>query len=140
MTVAAYSYPEARSLPENFLSDTYRAMLLDSSFVPDADTQEFVADISADELSGGGYARIALAGKTEVVDPSADTITYDCDDLAFGALTAPAGTAAYVAVFRLVTVDADSPIVAAFAVDRTADGTAFTLVVNASGLLVMRTG
>jgi len=124
----------ARYVWATWTTGTFRAMLMVSPFDPDPATQEFVADIVADEMGVAGYARDLVTTPTLVVDGATNAITVDCDDFGFG--NAVAGeTATYLVVYRFVTNDADSEIVAAFPISRVTDGTALTVTVNASGLL-----
>lgn len=60
---------------------TFKAILCTSSYTPDTDTHDDLADIT-NELSGGDYARVTLSGIT--VTRSTTTITVDCDNISFG--------------------------------------------------------
>lgn len=86
---------------------TYRAMLLTSGYTPDAN-DVFVADLS-NEVSDASYARVAVGTRSvnlaagSAVQLIAGTTTFPNLDVV---------TPKYVAVFKLVTNDADSPVVA----------------------------
>ena len=111
----------------------YRWMLLTSPFEPDGATQEFVDDISANEFSDGSYSRVTATGTG---GPTGTTsLTWTADDVAFGALVG-AETANYLVLFLQVTNDADSPLLAAYRIDRTSDGTAFTVAWNGAGTVL----
>lgn len=90
-------------------SDTVRVMLLTSSYTPNIDTQAFVADIVANEVAGGGYARQSLAGKAVTTDTTNDRAGASATNPTFTSLTA---TFRYAVLFRLVTNDADSWLIA----------------------------
>ena len=92
----------------SWTGDTIRALLVDSSYVFDPD-DNFVADVSADEVSDASYARQTLAGKGVTEDDTGDQATLDADPIDFGALdvVTPEG----IILFKFVTNDADSPLI-----------------------------
>ncbi|GIV82359.1 MAG: hypothetical protein KatS3mg051_1713 [Anaerolineae bacterium] len=59
-----------------------RAMLMKSTHVPGHD-DSFVSDISADEATGGTYARVTLSGVTVAQDDANDRVTLDFNDPTF---------------------------------------------------------
>jgi len=65
----------------DLLSNTIVAMLLDSTYTPDVDNDEFIDDISGDELSTGGYARKTLTTKTTTVDAVNNWVEFASDDI-----------------------------------------------------------
>lgn len=71
----------------NYLSNTIRAMLMQSSYSANPDS-DFVSDVSASEVSVSGYARLTLASKTVTLDDTNDRAAYDGADLTFTALAA----------------------------------------------------
>ena len=91
----------------NWTADTIRALLVDATYVYDAD-DNFVADI-AGELTDGSYARQTLANKSVTEDDTNDQATMDADPVDFGALDneTPEG----IILFKFVTNDADSPLI-----------------------------
>lgn len=95
----------------DWLADTIRVLLVDDTHVPDQDADIFVADVSADEVAVAGYARITLANKTSVKDNGNNRTDYGADNPVWAALAAGV-TIAYAYVFKLVTNDADSPLIA----------------------------
>ena len=120
----------------DFTTDTIRALLVTSSYTPNKD-HDFVSTPAANELSGVGYSRPTLASKSRTVDDANDRITYDCVDPSFGTI-AIGETARYMIVYKFVTNDADSILLACF--DLGASGVAtngadFTVLVSSSGLL-----
>lgn len=74
-----------------------RALLVTSGYTFD-DTDNFVSDLS-DELSGGGYARVALSGMTVTENDTDKRIQFDAADPVFAALGAAAGTPAHLILF-----------------------------------------
>lgn len=92
----------------SWTGDTIRALLVDSSYVFDPD-DNFVADVSADEVADASYARQTLAGKGVTEDDTGNQATLDADPVDYGALdnVTPAGQI----LFKFVTNDADSPLI-----------------------------
>lgn len=129
--------PGCALLPTDFTSASYRALLVAAPFVPDPLTQEFVADVAADELGGAGYSRQVLAGKTITPSVADNIVTFDCNDPNFGSVVA-GETATYMIVFRFVTNDADSELVCALNVDRTTDGSPVIITIPATGIVEYR--
>lgn len=94
----------------DFPSDTIRALLVDSTFNGDAN-DEFVADpTTLGELTGTGYVRKDLASKTNAIDTPNARAEWDAADLSWTGIDA--GTAAGLLLFKFVTNDAASPIIA----------------------------
>lgn len=115
------------------LDDTdFRWLLLDGSYTPNAAVDEFVADLTG-ELTDGSYARVTLTGSAVAVTSTVlgDAVAYTADAPVFAAL-AGATDVAWLVLAREVTNDADSPLLAAWAVDWSPDGSDFTPVVNAA--------
>lgn len=124
---------------QNWVGSTFRFMLLTSAWSPDPSTEVYVAAIVADEYAATSYARINASGKTRTpVLPATATglgfVSFDCDDPAFGVLSG-GSIASWLAMYRFVTNDADSPLVAAWTVLYTANGTtAATFPVSPNGI------
>ena len=94
----------------DFPSDTIRALLVDATFNGDED-DEFVADPAVlGELVGTGYVRKDLATKTNALDTPNSRAEWDADDVTWTAIDA--GTAAGVLLYKFITNDAASPIIA----------------------------
>lgn len=91
----------------DWVNDTIRALLVDSSYVYDPD-DNFVSDISG-ELTDGSYARQTLGNKGVTEDDTNDEAVMTADPIDFGALTneTPEG----IVLFKFVTNDADSPLI-----------------------------
>lgn len=62
---------------QNVSSDTFKCILLSSSYTPDTETDDLLADITANEISGNGYARQTLAGVTWTRSGSTTTFTFN---------------------------------------------------------------
>lgn len=92
----------------DLVTNDIRVLLTTSTYVPNPD-HNFVSDVT-NELVGAGYARQALAGKTVTEDDANDLAYFDADDATW--LGINAGTAARIVIFKFVTNDADSPLVA----------------------------
>lgn len=116
----------------SFESDTINVLLVDASHTFDK-THEFVSDIVANEASGTGYARKTLANAAIALDAANDRVEFDADNPSYTALNA--GTIAAAIVFKNVTNDADSPIIAQidFA-DLVTNGSDVELQINSEGL------
>lgn len=94
--------------------DTFKIMLLDNGHALNRAAHDFVSDVVADEVTGTNYARLTLTSPA-VTGPVANVITWDATEPATPHW-AQSGTgftdARYAVLFKFVTVDADSPIIA----------------------------
>lgn len=70
----------AGDVPMDFLSDTIKATLHTTTYVPNTDTHEAFADATNELTTANGYTAggIAIAGKTVVY--ATDRTTFDMDD------------------------------------------------------------
>lgn len=91
----------------NLGSADVRCMLVQSSYTPDVDAHEFVADISASEVTVGGYGRVTCTGETLTRDDANDRQDFSLDNAAFTSLVA-GETIGKAVIFVQVTNDADS--------------------------------
>jgi hypothetical protein len=113
--------------------DTINVLLVDDTYTADK-THDFVADVVADELSGTGYTRKTLAGKTVTLDGVNHRVTFDATDPVWTGLDA--GTIGGAVVFKQVTNDADSPVLCFLdPTNLTTNGSDVTLQFNAAGIL-----
>ena len=122
----------------DFENDTIKVLLVNTSHTYDK-TDEFVSDIVANEasnVSGTGYERKTLASKTVTLDAANDRVEYDSANPTYTAINA--GTIAAAIVYKEVTTDSDSPIIAQidFA-DLVTNGSDVELQVNADGLFTV---
>lgn len=133
-------YTRDLDILSTWAAGTFQFLLLKGTgytFNPDHD---FVSDLTpaSNEAAGVGYARVTAATKTRTVDDTNNWIAYDCDNPAFGSIAAGETITAMV-LFRFVTNDAASPLIAYYDLGNVAtDGAAFTPSLNATGLLKMR--
>lgn len=91
------------------LVDTIQALLLDDTLLPDIDSDEFVADISANEIAGGGYARKTLANKSTTVDNANNRSEFDADNIDWSADSFTG--ARYLVFFKDTGNDATAPLI-----------------------------
>mgnify|MGYP001557596394 FL=1 len=116
----------------DFENDTINVLLVDTNHTFDK-THDFVDDIVANEASGTGYARKTLANAAIALDAANDRVEFDADNPSYTALDA--GTIAAAIIFKQVTNDADSPLIAQidFA-DLVTNGSDVELQINSEGL------
>jgi len=118
----------------DFENDTIKLLLVDTnhSFTK---SDEFVSDIVANEAtnsSGSGYERKTLANASIALDTGNDRVEFDADDISYTAIDA--GTIASAIVYKEVTNDADSPLIADIDfTDLVTNGSDVDLQVNAEG-------
>jgi len=116
----------------DFENDTINVLLVDTNHTFDK-THDFVDDIVANEASGTGYARKTLANAAIALDAANDRVEFDADNPSYTALDA--GTIAAAIIFKQVTDDTDSPLIAQidFA-DLVTNGSDVELQINSEGL------
>lgn len=113
--------------------DTINVLLVDDTYTANKD-HDFVNDVVGDELSGTGYTRKTLAGKSVTLDTGNDRVTFDATDPVWTGLDA--GTIGGAVVFKQVTNDADSPLICFLdPTNLTTNGSDVTLQFNAAGIL-----
>lgn len=119
----------------DYTSSTIRAMLVNTNYVFNPD-HAVVADIVTHEISGTGYVRKDLAGKTAVQNDTNDRAELDSDDIEWTGINA--GTVKGLAYFKVNTSDADHELIGfvdsgGFPVDT--NGTNLTVQQPSSGWL-----
>lgn len=123
-------------------SDVFKAMLVTSSYTPNKD-HDYVSSVSGNELStiGSNYARATLGSKTRTITDATDRIVYDCANPSFGAIVA-GQYARYMVVYREVTNDADSILIACIDLGSSiaTSGTIFSVDVDSAGLIYSNQG
>lgn len=129
-------YPTGIPLWSTLDNTNHRWMLLDPDYEPNI-AHVFVDDVSANELTDGSYGRETLTGSSEVVDLVEGWVTYDADDPTWTAL-AGGEDIGYVAMFNLVTNDADSVMMYVTRLSFTTDGSNFTPIVSSNGIARFR--
>lgn len=85
----------------NLQADDIRVLLVYDTYVPNFDTHQYVVDVAGDEVTGAGYARVALTGTIV-----SDDAVFDADDAAWASLDV--GTPDAAIVYKFVTNDSDS--------------------------------
>ena len=121
-------------------ADTIKVMLVGSGYTPNKDHQ-FVSDVVGSELSGTGYTggyggsgRKALASKVMGKSDSTDKAYIDAADSTWTAINA--GTIAWAIVFKEITNDASSPVIANVDVaDIVTNGGDVTIQWDAAGIV-----
>lgn len=119
-------------------NDDIRVLLVDNTYSFDPD-HNVVADVAASEVTdvGGGtpYARKALTTETVTEDDANDRANFDADDPVWSG--ADFGTPDAIIVFKFVTNDADSPVIACLDITpKIATNTgSYTVAFNAGGIM-----
>lgn len=128
-------------------TDDIRVALYDNgvAFSFDPDVHQFVADVldggtTAQEPSDASYGRQSLANQTTSADDSDDEGVFDADDVTFPSLSTT-NQIQGVVIYKSVTDDTDSPIVAVIDDSDDSDlpaetnGTDFIIEWSANGVL-----
>lgn len=94
----------------NWTTDTIKVALVTSTYSPNQDTDNYanLAGFTANELTGGGYARATLGTKTLTYDGPTNTIRFKAADASFG--PGFTGTFRYAVVFKDTGTAATSPL------------------------------
>ena len=119
----------------SFETDTIKVLLVDTNHTFDK-THEFVSDVVANESLGTGYERKTLTSTSIALDAVNDRVEYDADNPVYTSLDA--GTIAAAIVYKEVTSDSDSPLIAQidFA-DLVTNGSDVELQINSEGLFLV---
>lgn len=116
--------------------DTIKVMLITSAAAPVTTTDDYINDVSANEVSGTNYTAGGDALSNTSVVRSGATSTVDADDTTWLQNASGFTTARYAVVYKDTGTPATSPIF--FSIDLTTDrgnvNGDFTLQWNASGL------
>ncbi len=117
-------------------TDTVKVMLLTSSHTQNSDTQEFIDDVSANEVSGTGYTAggETIANTAVTQDNTDDEGVWDGDDVTWSSSTI---TARYAAIYSDTGTPGTSAIIAIldFASDQSSSAGDFTIQWGAEGIL-----
>lgn len=120
----------------DLVNDTIKVMLLTNAHTTNIDTQEFIDDVSANEVSGTGYTAggATLAGKATTVDNTDDEGVFDANDVTWSNSTI---TARYAVVYKDTGTPGTSPIIAIidFGSDQTSSNADFTIQWSSEGIL-----
>jgi hypothetical protein len=120
-------------------TDTLKVMILTSSHTPSADDDEFIDDVSSNEVSGTGYTAggptLSSAAVTE--DDTNNKGVLDADDVS---ISSSSITGHYGIVYQDTGTASTSRIIAEvdFGEDKTSDAGTFTITWNASGIVTMQ--
>lgn len=138
----AYTAAKAELLKGNldFDGQDYRVMLVSSNTTADTDQDaKFIADLGTlDEYDGSGYVRKALASEAVSQDDANNRGEFTADPVTWTALGVGTRQAVGMILYRHVTNDADSVLIAyydsgGFPFD--GNGGDITITPNAQGLL-----
>jgi hypothetical protein len=66
---------------------TFKLMLLGSAHVPDKSNDEYVSDISGDQITGAGYTSGGEELANVAMTRTGAVVKFDADDVAYAALT-----------------------------------------------------
>lgn len=128
--------------PISLKGDTIVVLLVKPTYTFNPD-HDFISDVSAHEISGGGYARQTLAGKTATIDDTNNRGAFDCNDVVFASLSSTDEIGGYI-VARNSGADGTSQLIAyqndGFETPITPNGSNFKLTINAAGLFLSVTG
>lgn len=117
-------------------TDTIKVMLLTNSHSNDIDTQEYIDDVSGNEVSGDGYdaGGAALASKAVTQDDTDDEGVFDAADLTWSASSI---TARYAVIYKDTGTPSTSPIICIidFGEDKTSVSGDFTIQWASEGII-----
>jgi hypothetical protein len=120
----------------DFDTDTIKVMLLDSSHSNNIDTQEFIDDVSTNEVSGTGYtAGGATLGSVVVsADTTDDEGVVDAADTTWSSSTI---TAHYAAIYKDTGTAGTSPIalILDLGADKSSSAGDFTIQWDSEGVI-----
>lgn len=103
------------AMASGFWGGTLKVALMNAAFVPNAESQSFIGDLTGNEVSGTGYAaasRPALTTPSVSIDAANNRVVLDAADLTIATLDV--GDVGGIVVYKEMTNDSDSPIVSAF--------------------------
>lgn len=130
MANAFTNYGKGQLLNGNIdlVNDTIKLMLITSSHTPDIDAEEFIDDVSANEVGDSGtYSSggATLGTKSVTVDDTNDRAYFDAADVAFTSATI---TARYAYLYKDTGTPATSPIIGYYdySTDKTSTAGTFT--------------
>lgn len=116
MASFVYNRAKAKFLSGDIDWNTHdmRALLVMTNTTADTeDDTEFIGGlVTLDEMDGANYVRKSLASEAVNFDAANNRGEADADDVTWAALGAGTRSIAGVVIFRFVTNDADSPLVA----------------------------
>ena len=117
----------------DLLNDTIKGMLLTSSHTTNASTQEFIDDVSANQVSGAGYSAGGFTLDSATKNATTATVVYD---FANETLSTATITARYIAWYKDTGTPGTSPILSIedLGAERSSSAGNWVYTVNVSGL------
>lgn len=120
----------------DLLNDTIKLMLIKATHTPNVDTEEFIDDVSSDEVTpDGDYSAggVALGTKATTVDNANNRCVFDAANVTF---TAVDFSARYAYIYKDTGNAATSAIVGYidFGSDKNSDGGNFVITFDAAGI------
>lgn len=113
---------------------TLKALICNNTDAAALATVEFVDDISANEIAGGGYARQTLANVTVNVNTQSHIAWIDADDITWSSLDQTGVTFGSVYIFADTGNDATAQLIARLDIDGdTSTGTDYTVELSSTG-------
>ena len=129
-----YSGTAARRV--DWAADTVKVMLLKEAYTPLQDTDDFVTDVSAQEISGTGYTAggATLASKTATSDGPSNTVRLGAADTEWPGASF---SAYYAVIYKDTGVAATSPLqaYADFGENKTVSSSVFKIEWAADGAM-----
>lgn len=119
----------------NWTTDTFKALLLKNTYTFNQNSHVYVADVvaSSAEVTGGSYARVALASKTD--SGASGIVKLTANDITFAAMTATG--VRYMVVFQDTGSDATAKVLACinFGADIAPTAQAVTVNLSTDGIV-----
>lgn len=120
----------------NHEDDTIKIMLVDSTLTPTAAGQDFIDDLSANEVSGDGYTAGGNTLGSKTVSEAAGVVTFDSADTTWSQGASGFTDARHAIMYKDTGTPATSPVMyfATFAADKGNDEGDFTIEMDATGI------
>lgn len=129
-------YTAGADLMAGIETEDFRWLVAKSGYTPDADGDEFVADVS-NEMSGTGYSRQLIDTPTRT--PGTLEVVYDAADPDFGSVVA-GETGSWLILYLHVTNDADSRLVCALQMSVPTHGGPYVINLSTAGIATLTQG
>lgn len=123
-------------LHDDWATGDFIWLLAQNAYTPDPD-HDYISSVT-NEVSVGSYARVVPASPTRVISDTTDLIEYRCSNVDFGDLE-NTQSARWLILARVVTNDADSPLICALDLgDVVTLGNDFIVYLHPSGFAASR--
>lgn len=96
----------------DFDTDTIKIMLVDDTAAPDEDSDQFIDDVSANEVSGTNYSAGGATLASADITLTTGVATFDADDVVIAQSGAGFTDARYAFLYKDTGTPATSPIIA----------------------------